>query len=92
MCFRWHTNGYQSWWVGQMVRPDAFEREAMRTTAKMMMTALFTAGLLGMGFGTASAGEDEVNVYQACIDEQNALGLINLDLNLLSQCIANNAS
>ncbi|MFD6951655.1 hypothetical protein A6A08_24120 [Nocardiopsis sp. TSRI0078] len=57
----------------------------MRTTAKLMMTALFTAGLLGMGVGTASATSDD---YQACIDEQNALGLVNLDLNLLSQCIA----
>ncbi|NYH50720.1 MULTISPECIES: hypothetical protein [Nocardiopsis] len=58
----------------------------MRTTAKLMMTALFTAGLLGMGVGTASAsgGGD----YEACVDQQNALGLINLDLNLLAQCIA----
>ncbi|PDP87758.1 hypothetical protein CQJ94_10360 [Glycomyces fuscus] len=63
----------------------------MRTTAKMMMTALFTAGLLGMGFGTASAGEDHTDVYQACVDEQQGLGLLVLDLNLLSQCISNHA-
>jgi hypothetical protein len=63
----------------------------MRTTAKMMMTALFTAGLLGMGFGTASAGEDDTDIYQACVQKQNALGLLNLDLDLLSQCISNHA-
>jgi hypothetical protein len=63
----------------------------MRTTAKMMMTALFTAGLLGMGFGTASAGDKDTDIYQACVQEQNVLGLINLDLDLLSQCISNHA-
>ncbi len=60
----------------------------MRTTAKMMMTALFTAGLLGMGVGTAAAdGSDDA--YQACVQEQGFLGLINLDLDLLNQCISN---
>ncbi|MCK9869780.1 hypothetical protein MRI28_08965 [Nocardiopsis dassonvillei] len=61
----------------------------MRTTAKMMMTALFTAGLLGMGFGTASAGENDTDVYQACVKEQGAIGLINLNVELLQQCISN---
>ncbi|WP_047869928.1 hypothetical protein [Nocardiopsis sp. RV163] len=61
----------------------------MRTTAKMMMTALFTAGLLGMGFGTASAGEHDTDVYQACVNEQGVLGLINLNVELLNQCISN---
>ncbi|NKY96794.1 hypothetical protein [Nocardiopsis alborubida] len=63
----------------------------MRTTAKMMMTALFTAGLLGMGFGTASAGEHDTDVYQACVQEQSTLGLIPivLDVDLLNQCISN---
>ncbi|MEU1900417.1 hypothetical protein ABZ512_18735 [Nocardiopsis dassonvillei] len=63
----------------------------MRTTAKMMMTALFTAGLLGMGFGTASAGETDTDVYQACVEEQGFLGLINLNVELLQQCISNHA-
>ncbi|QUX30921.1 hypothetical protein KGD83_10750 [Nocardiopsis akebiae] len=63
----------------------------MRTTAKMMMTALFTAGLLGMGLGTASAGETDTDVYQACVKEQGVLGLINLNLELLNQCISNHA-
>jgi hypothetical protein len=83
------TNGYLSWWVGQTARSLALEGKAMRTTAKMMMTALFTAGLLGMGFGTASAGENDTDVYQACVQEQGFLGLINLDLDLLNQCISN---
>ncbi|AFR10171.1 MULTISPECIES: hypothetical protein [Nocardiopsis] len=61
----------------------------MRIVAKLALTAFFAAGLLGMGAGAASAGGHNSEVYQACIDEQNALGLINLDLNLLSQCIAN---
>ncbi|MEV6821332.1 hypothetical protein AB0M72_21525 [Nocardiopsis dassonvillei] len=63
----------------------------MRTTAKMMMTALFTAGLLGMGLGTASAGENDTDVYQACVEEQGFLGLINLNVELLQQCISNHA-
>ncbi|WP_150243528.1 hypothetical protein [Nocardiopsis quinghaiensis] len=60
----------------------------MRTTAKLMMTALFTAGLLGMGVGTASAGSD---AYEACVSQQNDLGLIILDLNLLNQCISDHS-
>lgn len=68
----------------------------MRSMTKCAVAALFTAGLLGAGAGAASAGGhghdtdiDNTESYQACIDEQNALGLLNLDLNLLSQCIAN---
>lgn len=62
----------------------------MRTMTKCAVAALFTAGLLGAGVGAASAGtHSESESYQACVDEQNALGLLNLDLNLLSQCIAN---
>ncbi len=62
----------------------------MRTTAKLMMTALFTAGVLGLGAGPAAAGGGG-DTYQACVKEQSAVGLINLglDLNLLSQCISN---
>lgn len=68
----------------------------MRSMTKCAVAALFTAGLLGAGAGVAAAGGhghsthiDKTETYQACIDEQNALGLLNLDLNLLSQCIAN---
>ncbi|MFJ9557574.1 hypothetical protein ACIRPH_27515 [Nocardiopsis sp. NPDC101807] len=63
----------------------------MRTAAKITMTALFAAGLLGMGTGAALAGEkgSHVEAYEACTSQQSFLGLINLDLNLLNQCIAN---
>lgn len=72
----------------------------MRSMTKCAVAALFTAGLLGAGAGVAAAGGhghghgpdidiDNTETYQACMDEQNALGLLNLDLNLLSQCIAN---
>ncbi|CAL9615959.1 hypothetical protein SUDANB121_05755 [Nocardiopsis dassonvillei] len=66
----------------------------MRNAVKFAVTGLFAAGLLGAGAGVATAAPTTAasggsNAYQACIDEQNALGLINLDLNLLSQCIAN---
>lgn len=65
----------------------------MRTAAKITMTTLFTAGLLGMGAGMASAGGkvDVDQAYEACTQEQGFVGLINLDLldlNLLNQCIA----
>ncbi|MGW9349082.1 hypothetical protein SAMN05421803_101620 [Nocardiopsis flavescens] len=64
----------------------------MRTAVKFAITGLFAAGLIGAGAGVAGAAPAAPaggSSYQACIDEQNALGLINLDLNLLSQCIAN---
>lgn len=62
----------------------------MRTMTKCAVAALFTAGLLGAGAGAATADtHSESEIYQACIKEQNTLGLINLDLDLLNQCIAN---
>ncbi|MFE6306400.1 hypothetical protein [Nocardiopsis sp. NPDC057823] len=64
----------------------------MRTALKIAVTGLFAAGLLGAGAGVANAAPATAvggqKSYEECIDEQNALGLINLDLNLLSQCIA----
>lgn len=70
----------------------------MRTTAKITMTALFTAGLLGMGFGSANAGEwrgydrdnsvDQACVYAQDVDGTGLLGLgLGLQLNLLNNCI-----
>lgn len=67
----------------------------MRKAAKFAITGLFAAGLVGAGIGTASAsgyGPDYDNqVIESCIQEQQTLGLINLDLDLLNQCIANNS-
>ncbi|MEE2041614.1 hypothetical protein Q8791_30775 [Nocardiopsis sp. CT-R113] len=69
----------------------------MRSAVKITMTALFTAGLLGLGAGAASAsggGEDHGDhvsyvSYEACTKQQNSFGLLNLNLDLLNQCIAN---
>ncbi|WP_017614463.1 hypothetical protein [Nocardiopsis salina] len=63
----------------------------MRKAAKFAITGLFAAGLVGAGIGTASAHEKEwdTDVVQACVQEQQTLGLINLDLDLLNQCISN---
>ena len=64
----------------------------MRSAVKITMTALFTAGLLGLGAGAASAGGgDHVSYvsYEACTKQQNSFGLLNLNLDLLNQCIAN---
>ncbi|PSK99919.1 hypothetical protein CLV63_10246 [Murinocardiopsis flavida] len=58
----------------------------MRTAAKIAATAAIAATLFGLGQGSASATDDEA--FQACVNEQG--GLINLDLDLLSQCLANN--
>ncbi|MBR8743863.1 hypothetical protein DSY14_19395 [Nocardiopsis sp. MG754419] len=66
----------------------------MRTMTKYAIATLFTAGLLGGGAGVAAAAPAPIfdyhsEAYQACVNQQNTLGLINLDLNLLNQCIAN---
>lgn len=65
----------------------------MRTAAKLTMTVLFTAGLLGLGMAPASAGDD---TYETCVKEQVATGLLALnvdllDLDLLNQCIGENS-
>lgn len=68
------------------------EREDMRKVAKFAITGLFAAGLVGAGAGTAAAGsggdEWDTDVVNSCVQEQEALGLINLDLDLLNQCIS----
>ncbi|RKS07771.1 hypothetical protein DFP74_3455 [Nocardiopsis sp. Huas11] len=66
----------------------------MRTAAKLTMTVLFTAGLLGLGMAPASAAGD---AYETCVKEQTASGLLALnldllDLDLLNQCIAQHNS
>lgn len=65
----------------------------MRKAAKFAITGLFAAGLVGAGVGTASASAQDVewdtDVVQSCVQEQQTLGLINLDLDLLNQCISN---
>ncbi|MDE3722980.1 hypothetical protein PWG71_16445 [Nocardiopsis sp. N85] len=65
----------------------------MRTAVKLAITGLFAAGLLGAGAGAANAAPTPLlggsDAYQACVNQQNTLGLINLDLDLLTQCIAN---
>ena len=64
----------------------------MRTALKFAVTGLFAAGLLGAGAGVANVAPATTaggpKSYDECVDEQTALGLINLDLNLLTQCIA----
>ncbi|GHD28619.1 hypothetical protein GCM10007147_28720 [Nocardiopsis kunsanensis] len=69
------------------------EREDMHKVAKIAITGLFAAGLVGAGVGTAAAGsggdEWDTDVVHSCVQEQQALGLINLDLDLLNQCISN---
>lgn len=57
----------------------------MRIAAKLALTLFFAASLLGLGAGAASAG---TSVYQQCVQEQQSVGLLNLNLNLLNQCIA----
>lgn len=65
----------------------------MRSAVKITMTALFTAGLLGMGAGAAAAGDHHGHggfvAYESCTKEQNSFGLLNLNLDLLNQCISN---
>ncbi|MEU3018571.1 MULTISPECIES: hypothetical protein [unclassified Nocardiopsis] len=61
----------------------------MRIAAKLALTAFFSASLLGLGAGAASA--ESSSVYHQCVQEQQQLGLLNLDLNLLNQCIAQNS-
>lgn len=61
----------------------------MRRTAKIAGTILVSAALFGLGSAGATASASGSEAYQACIDKQEAVGLLNLDLNLLSQCIAN---
>jgi hypothetical protein len=68
----------------------------MRNAAKFAVTSLFAAGLIGGSMGMAAAApashghsSNHNEAYQACVKEQNVLGLINLNLDLLNQCIAN---
>ncbi|GAB3477777.1 hypothetical protein [Nocardiopsis coralliicola] len=70
----------------------------MRIAAKIAATTAVGAALMGFGASAASAddhfhhgGVGNDDVVQQCVDQQGALGLINLDLNLLNQCIANNS-
>ena len=57
----------------------------MRIAAKLTLTLLFTASLLGFGAGAAAAGTD---AWQYCANQQQSVGVINLNLNLLNSCIA----
>lgn len=57
----------------------------MRIAAKLALTLFFAASLLGLGAGAASAG---TSAYQQCVQEQQSVGLLNLNLNLLNQCLA----
>ncbi|WP_081620613.1 hypothetical protein [Nocardiopsis potens] len=60
----------------------------MRTAAKFALPAVVAAGLIGLGGGTAFAGghghshED----FTACVKDQTALGLIAVNLDVLTYC------
>ncbi|GAA1106880.1 hypothetical protein [Nocardiopsis composta] len=56
----------------------------MRTAAKFALPAVIAAGLIGLGGGTAFAGGH--GDFTACVKEQTALGLVSVNLDVLTYC------